>query len=67
MSCHLCAELQILTIHKEKLFTKILEFNGQHYDRGSKLMENLFHAKELWNLVKVGVEELVDDTILADA
>ncbi|RDX88118.1 hypothetical protein CR513_30328, partial [Mucuna pruriens] len=54
-------------MNNEKLFAKILYFDGQHYDHWSELMENLLRAKGLWNFVKTGVEEPIIGTILTDA
>jgi len=49
----------------DKLSTKIPYFNGQHYDHWSELMENLLRAKGLWKVIKNGVEEPIEGTVLS--
>ncbi|KAL7592649.1 hypothetical protein Lser_V15G32689 [Lactuca serriola] len=51
----------------EEKMSSVPQFNGQHYDHWSELMENILRAKGLWSLFEDGLEEPRDGVALTDA
>lgn len=50
----------------DKISAKIPNFNGQHYDHWSELMENLLRAKDLWRSIESGFTEPSEGTVLTE-
>lgn len=48
---------------EDKFSAKIPQFDGQHYDHWSEMMENLLRAKGLWSLIENGVQDPTQGTV----